>query len=325
MPCMVSDAGGFDDHSFNELGYDGLQEAADSFGVTPKTAESTSESDYANNINSMISSGCSLIITVGFNLSAATVTAAQANPDVQFAIIDDAADNDGDGNVDADNIKPILFNTAPAAFLAGYAAADYSTTKVVGTFGGMNIPTVTVFMDGFAQGVDYYNEQKGTDVKVVGWDRDQQDGVFTGGFEAGSDAKNAAQQLIDQNADVILPVGGPIYQSAAQAIQDANASGKSISLIGCDADLYESDTTYQDIYFTSILKEIKVATADVVTSAGEGDMDFTPYVGTLENEGVGIAPFHDFESKVSSSLSSELDTISSGIISGSITVDSYLD
>lgn len=323
LPCMVSDAGGFDDKSFNQLGYEGLKEAAAAFGVEPITLESSSEADYTNNLNTLVSKKCSLIITVGFALSAATVTAAKANPDIEFAIIDDAADNDYDGKTDADNIKPILFNTAQAAFLAGYAAADTTKTGTVGTFGGMEYPTVTIFMDGFRQGVEYYNKQKSTDVKVVGWDG--KTGVFTGGFVAGSDAKAAAQGLIDQDADVILPVGGPIYQSAAQAIEAANKAGKSISMVGVDADLYLTDPSFKEIYLTSILKGIKEATDSVVTDAGKGTLEFTPYIGTLENNGVGLADFHDFATKVSSTLQSEIDTVKAGIIDGSITVESYLN
>ena len=265
LPCMVSDAGGFDDKSFNQLGFEGLTEAADELGVEPITVESASETDYAPNIDSLVSQGCNLIVTVGFALSAATLTAAEANPDIEFALIDDAADGDFDGAVDFDNTKPIVFNTAQAAFLVGYAAASYSKTGIVATWGGMNFPTVTIFMDGFAQGVAYYNAEKGTAVKVLGWDPASPDtATFTGGFEANDVAKSTAQNFIDQGADILLPVGGPIYQSAVAAITD---SGKEIALLGVDADLFETDPTTQDIILTSILKGIKSATFDVVAAA----------------------------------------------------------
>ena len=322
LPCMVSDAGGFDDKSFNQLGFEGLTEAAAALGVETKSTESASETDYAPNIDSLVDAGCDLIVTVGFALSAATVTAALANPDVNFAIIDDAADNDFDGKTDAPNIKPILFDTAQAAFLAGYASASYSKTGTVGTFGGQNFPTVSIFMDGYAQGVDYYNEQKSADVKVIGWDQDKQDGLFTGGFEANDTAKTTAKNLIDQGADVILPVGGPIFQSAGAAIED---SGKDVVLLGADADVFDTFPTYDSLYFTSVLKGMKEATNDVVTAASEeGGFDVTAYIGTLENDGVGIAPFHEFESKVDGDLQGELDTIKASIISGDIKVTSYL-
>jgi len=323
LPCIVSDAGGFDDKSFNQLGFEGLTEAAAALGVEYKSAESTSETDYAPNLDSLISAGCDIIVTVGFALSAATVTAALANPEVEFAIIDDAADNNFDGEVDAPNIKPILFDTAQAAFLAGYASASYSKTGVVGTFGGIGYPTVTIFMDGFAQGVTYYNEQKDADVTVLGYDpANPEAATMTGGFEANDTAKSTAANLIDQDADVIFPVGGPIFQSAGAAIVD---SGKDVALLGADADVFETFPTYDDLYFTSVLKGMKPATSEVVTAAAEeGGFDSTAYIGTLENDGVGIAPFHAFEDKVDAGLADELETIKASIIAGDISVTSYL-
>lgn len=321
LPCVVSDAGGFNDKSFNQLSYEGVEQAADELGAEFKAVESNSENDYAPNLESLVAEGCDTIVTVGFALSAATVESATANPDIEYILIDDAADNDFDGKKDAENIKPLLYNTAEAAFLAGYAAADYSKTGVVGTYGGQPYPTVTIFMDGFKQGVEYYNEEKGKKVEVVGYEGGEK-GAFTGGFEANETATNTARQLLDQDADVILPVGGPIYQGALTAI---DASGKDVALVGVDADFYETDPNTQDVVLTSILKNMKVSTYEAVMSAAEDeDFDFTPYVGTLENDGVGLAPFHNFEDKVSESLTGELDEVKAGIIDGSIKVESYL-
>ncbi|MCW2835495.1 MAG: tmpC [Nocardioides sp.] len=319
VPCIVSDAGGFDDKSFNQLGFEGATQAADELGVDLIDVESNSENDYAPNLESLVAEGCNVIVTVGFALSAATVDSAKANPDIDYVLIDDAADNDFDGTKDADNVKPLLYNTAEAAFLAGYAAADYSKTGVVGTYGGMEFPTVTIFMDGFKQGVDYYAETKGKDVKVVGWDG--KTGSFTGGFEANEAATSTARRLIDQDADVLLPVGGPIYQGALTAIED---SGKDIVMLGVDADVYETDPNTQDVILTSILKGMKVSTYEAIMAAGEDSFDTEAYIGTLENEGVGIAPFHNFEDKVSETLTAELDEVKAGIVDGSIEVKSYL-
>ncbi|MBB5633603.1 basic membrane protein A [Cryobacterium mesophilum] len=313
LPCMVSDSGGFDDKSFNQLGKQGIDEAATKLGVKANSVESKVETDYAPNITSLIAQNCNIIVTVGFNLAAATKDAATANTDINFAIIDD-------NSIDLPNVKPIVFDTAQAAFLGGYAAASYSKSGIVGTFGGIPIPPVTIFMDGFYDGVQYYNSQKGKDVKVLGWDvKKQKEGAFTGGFEANDTAKSTAKNLIDQGADVILPVGGPIYQSAVQAIKD---SGKDIALIGVDADVTQTDPDITPMLLTSIMKGIQVSVAEVVSEAAAGKFDNTPYVGTLANNGVGLAPFHDFASKVDPGLQGELDAIKAGIISGKITVES---
>lgn len=311
-PCLVSGTGGFDDKSFNQSAYEGMMTASASAGVEAVTVESADETAYAPNLEQMVDQDCSLVVSVGFPLADATKAAATTNPDIDFAIIDDAS-------IDLPNVKPILFQTSEAAFLAGYAAAATSQSKVVGTFGGMQIPSVTIFMDGFAGGVAHYNEQKDADVEVVGWDVESQTGLFTGGFEAGVQAKTIAQGLIDQGADVILPVGGPIFQSAAAAIRD---TGLQIALIGVDADNYLTAPDLKDLFLTSIMKGIATGTEDVVVTAADGEFDNSPYVGTLANQGVGIAPFHDYEDAVPSTLQSELDQLTQEIIDGTITVDS---
>lgn len=324
LPCVVSGAspGGFEDKSFNQLAYEGLERAAGDLGVDFIGVRSTTSADFAPNIQSLLDQNCSLIITVGFDLASAAAEAAAANPEVQFVSVDDTVDLDFDGETDEPNIKPVIFNTAEAAFMAGYASASYSTSGVVGTFGGGNFPTVSIFMDGFAQGVEYWNEQMDDSVEVLGWDREAQDGVFTGGFVPNQDAVNAAQGLVDQQADVLLPVGGEIYQSAAAVIRD---SGQEIALLGVDADVYETDPSVAELLLTSVLKAVDVGVEEAVYNAGLGEFDTTPFIGTLENSGVGLAPFHDFEDRVSPDLQGELDAIAAGIIDGSITVESYLD
>lgn len=317
--CIVSDAGGFDDKSFNQLSFQGVQDATKKLNAQFKSAQSNAATDYAPNLQAMAGEGCNLIFAVGFNLTADTVTSAQANPKIDYALID-AQPSDASGNpINIPNIKPILYDTAQAAFLAGYLAAGYSKTGKVGTFGGQPYPTVTIFMDGFLQGVKYYNQQKGKNVQVIGWDG--KNGQFTGGFDANDTAKGVAQQVIDQGVDVLLPVGGPIYQSALAAIQD---SGKSIALIGVDADQYVTDPNVDPYILTSIMKKMDVSAADTTTAAAKGEFDPTPYVGTLANGGVDIAPLHNFQSKVDPALVTEVQQLKQDIIDGKVKVTSYL-
>jgi len=321
-PCLISDAGGWNDKSFNQSAKEGMDRATAELGVEALELESTSENDYAPNMETAVSEGCSLIVSVGFNLSAATIEAATANPDINFAIIDDWADADFDGTPDAPNIKPLVFDTAQAAYLGGYAAAAWSAqsgVNKVGTFGGMQIPSVAVFMDGFQLGVEKYNEDKGAAVEVFGWDTAGQSGSFTGGFDANDTAKQTAQGILDQGVDVILPVGGPVYQSAAAAIAD---SGDDTLLMGVDSDLAVADESVADITFVSIMKAIDQAVYDATTAAAGGSFDPAPYVGTLENEGVKLSGFGAFESELPEGLQGELDALAEQIVAGDITVES---
>ncbi|WP_424447223.1 BMP family lipoprotein [Microbacterium arborescens] len=322
MPCLISDEGGWNDKSFNQSAKTGMDSALEELGVEGIELESTTPNDYAPNLEQLVAEGCTFIVSVGFNLSAATVESALANPDIDYAIIDDLADNDFNGETDAPNIKPLVFNTAEAAYLGGYAAASWSQqsgVNKVGTFGGMQIPSVAVFMDGFQLGVEKFNEDKGGAVEVLGWDIATEEGLFTGGFAANDTAKQTAQNLLDQGADVILPVGGPVYQSAAAAINDGGAD---TLMLGVDTDLAVADETVADLVLVSIMKAIDVAVHDATVEAAGGDFSVEPYVGDLENEGVKLSSFHDFESQLPEGLADELTALQDAIIAGDITVES---
>ncbi|WP_019179438.1 BMP family lipoprotein [Microbacterium yannicii] len=331
-PCLVSDDGGFNDKSFNQSALEGMERAAEELGVEAIEVESSSANDYAPNLENLIAEGCTFIVSVGFKLSADTITSANANPDVSYAIIDDWADNTGatndegddigDGTTDAPNIKPLMFDTVQAAYLGGYAAAAWSAqsgVNKVGTVGGIPIPPVTIFMDGFVQGVEKYNEDKGAAVETLGWDVDSQQGSMTGGFQANDTAKQAMQGILDQGVDVILPVGGPIYQSARDAITDG---GSGTVMLGVDSDLAVADPSVADMVLVSIMKRIDEAVYQATLEASTGELDVAPYVGTLENEGVGLSGFGSFESQLPEGLADELATLQDQIISGELEVTS---
>ncbi len=314
LPCIVSDQGGFDDHSFNQLGLEGVQQAAATIGSSYKKVQSATANDYASNIDNLISQKCNIIVASGFNLVAAVKAAAAKSTSTDFAMIDD-------NSIKAPNVKPVVFETDEAAFLGGYAAAAYSKTGTVATWGGLAIPPVTIYMDGIADGVAYYNQQKHKNVKLLGWDEKTQKGTFVGNFTDQNKAKTDTTNFLNSGADVIIPVAGSLYQGAGAAIK---SSGKPAVLEGVDADLYNTDTAgYKSLMLVSILKNIKTAANAVVVQAASGKtFDNSEYVGTLKNDGVGLSPFHEYESKVPSTLAAELDAIKKGISDGSIPVSS---
>ena len=209
-------------------------------GVEVAYLESQAATDFRPNIESFVNEGCDLIITVGFLLAADTAQAACDYPDQKFAIIDQApypgapwANDAGEYNCDYSKLRGLTFATDEAAFLAGYLAAGMTTSGVVGTFGGINIPPVTIFMDGFVKGVRYYNEINGTEVVALGWDPDTAEGLFTGNFESLDDGRAFGENLNDEGADIILPVAGPVGLGTAAA-----AAERGFLIIGVDADWY---------------------------------------------------------------------------------------
>ena len=316
LACQVTDTGGVDDNSFNETAYNGLLQAADELGFEPGLLESESEADFAPNIQAHIDNGCDIIVTVGFLLGGATATAAEENPDQLFAIVDfDFFDEDSGEDVTFDNVQELTFSTDEAAFLAGYLAAATSETGKVGTYGGVNIPTVTIFMDGMLAGIEFYNEETGEDVELIGWDGSE--GLFTGDFNNTENGRLTTEQLLDQGADIIMPVAGPVGQGTIEAI---NAGGGDERVIWVDTDGCVSVPDACNLFLTSVMKNMDVAVNDAVTSAADGSFEGGVYVGTLENEGVDIAPLNEFEDVVPQEIQDRIEELREQIISGEITV-----
>ncbi|WP_089009423.1 BMP family lipoprotein [Micromonospora viridifaciens] len=311
--CMVTDTGGIDDKSFNAGAWAGLQAAEKANdNIKAKYVASKQEADYEVNLNGFVSQKCDFILAVGGLMEKATKKAAEANPNQQFGIVD--------ANPGVDNIYPMQFDTTQAAFQAGYLAAGMSKTGKVGTYGGMTIPPVTIFMDGFADGVAYYNQAKGKNVQVLGWDKATQKGSFTNSFEKQDEGKKVSDTLVAQGADIIMPVAGGAGLGTTAAAQ---ASGGKYSVIWVDTDGCES-TPNCPALLTTVVKNIPDTVKDAVLKAAKGEkLEAKPgYVGTLADNGVSLAPFHEFDSKVPADLKAELDKIKSDIAAGTIKITS---
>ena len=310
--CMVSDSGGFDDKGFNQTALKGQTDAAEQFGIQTAQVESTGDDQYKDNINQLVQEGCNEITTVGFLLGDATLQAAKKNPDVDFAIVDYAFFDDKGNDISPPNAKGLTYATDQPSYLAGYLAAGMSESGVVGTFGGLPIPTVTIFMEGFRQGVEKYNEDNGTEVQLLGWDG--KEGSFTEDFEDKTKGQSVAEQLIGQGADIIFPVAGPAGLGGLQAAKDAGGKG-----IWVDTDGFES-TEYGDILLTSVAKGMDVSVTEAIKESIDGTFSNALYNGTLENGGVGLAPYHDFDSVIPQELKDAIEELKAGIIDGSITI-----
>ena len=312
--CMVLDTGGVDDHSFNQSSWQGLTDANKANpNIKVSYVASNTQNDYTPNLNAEVQKGCSTIIAVGGLMNDAVKAAAAANPKQQFAEIDDSSTGA--------NVYGMQFNTAQGGFLGGYLAASVSKTGVVATYGGLNIPPVTIYMDGFWEGVQYFNKVKGKKVKVLGWDEtNQKGGTFdpstSNPFGDTAGGQSISKAFISQGADVIFPVAGGTGLGSAIA---AKASGGKVSVIWVDTDGCVSDAADCSVFLTSVVKGLASAVTSYANDFAAGkSLGGGSYIGTLANNGTGLAPFHDFDSKVPASVKTELDGIKADIISGKI-------
>lgn len=318
--CVAFDTGGLGDKGFNDLAKKGLDEAA-ALGFQTAYSEAKGSTDYDANIQRLIDQGCKSIITVGFNQAQATVTAVKANPDIHFAQVDTTWDTTNNGAVPA-NFTGLDFQIDQAAMLAGYLAAGFSKTGKMGTYGGQQFPGVTRFMDGYYAGIKYYNQEKGTNVQLLGWDAAKQTGQFVGGDNPWGDAakgEQLAKNFVDQGADIVGPVAGSTGNGSIKYMLSKN-----LWAIGVDTDQAISLAEYAGAILTSAQKVIDVAVLDTFKADAAGTSGGSNYEGTLANGGVAISPFHNFDGTISADLKAGITALQAKLVDGSVKVADYL-
>lgn len=311
--CMVTDTGGINDRSFNASAWKGMQDAAaQNSSIKVDYVQSNAAADYQPNLTQFVSQKCDLIVAVGGLMGDATTAAAKANPNQKFAIVD--------ASLPLSNVYSMQFDTAQAGYLAGYLAAGYSKTGTVATYGGLKIPPVTIFMDGFVDGVAHYNQVKTKNVKVLGWDKATQNGSFANSFTDQNAGRSVSDAFIAQGADVIMPVAGGTGLGTAAAAQQ---SGGKQAVVWVDQDGCVSAQQYCSVFLSTVVKNISDAVKQAVLATAAGTLQGgSGSIGTLQNNGVQLAPYHDLDSKVPAELKSEIDKLKQDIISGAVKVSS---
>ncbi|HSM23749.1 MAG TPA: BMP family ABC transporter substrate-binding protein, partial [Anaerolineaceae bacterium] len=298
--CQLTDMGSIYDSAFQETVYNGILNAKESFGINVEVLESSNEADYENNLAIFVESKCDLIVSSGYLLGDITLSFVQAHPEIYFSVVD----FDFEGNYH--NLVCQVYQIDEAAFLAGYLAARMTETGKVATYGGMPLQPVKLFMDGFTRGVDYYNRVKGTNVQVIGWEINEPDGgMFVNSFENMDLGVEIGNELINQNVDVIFPVAGQVGIGTAIVMRER----KSGYIIGVDSDWAITNPELAPVILTSVLKNTNITTYEIIKKSLEGQFEAGKYVGSLNNDGVSLAPYYEMEQRIPVQIRNEIQEI----------------
>ena len=193
-------------------------------------------------------------------------------------------------------------------------AAAMSKTGKVGTYGGLQIPTVTIFMEGFANGVAHYNLIKNKNVQVLGWNTETKTGTFLGGFDDTTKALQTSISLEQQGADFIFPVAGGMQATTAANSQKTKKS----SVIWVDAKVMNTGKQYANVTPVSVVKGLAEGVFATIKEAHDGKFTSKPYVGTMANKGVSIALTPAWNNKIPAKLKAEINQLSKDIAAGRI-------
>lgn len=284
----------------------GLDKAAEQLEVESRTTEIASSADYATTLQAQVDAGCTVVVATGTDSADPVQAAAKANPLVQFALVDVTP------NSVPSNLRPVLFHTQDSAFLAGYAAAASSTTGTVGVFGALNIPAVTIYMDGFVQGVEKYNEVKGATVKVNGWLRERRSGTFVASStDPWNDPAAGAAAASSLEADVVMTVAGASGDGVLNA-----AANSGTKVIWSDVDGCQTHADRCDQILGSVVKDRATALYELLSAISENRTASGVFVANLRNGGTAFVGVGD------EALAKELDGLQQDIVDGRIDVAS---
>ena len=310
---LVTDTGGVNDKSFNQSAWAGVQKAAQEFGYEAKYIESKQPTDYEKNIDQFATQNYDVIITVGFLMGDATAVKAKQYPKIKFAIIDNAyfpskgsaacpdtvKDCYDDGGLK--NVSSLMFQEDQVGFLAGVLAAGMSKTGTVCTVSGMQIPPVERFVIGFQNGSKWMK----ADTKALN--------VYIPSFTDPAKGKETAISMIGQGCDVIFGVGGNTGNGGLLAAKE-----QGLMAIGVDVDQYISYAEVQSALMSSAAKNVDVAVYEYLKTVKNGTVKAGAVTANLKNGGVGLAPFHDWDSKIPADVKSKIKEATDGLVSGSI-------
>lgn len=310
---LVTNIGSIDDKSFNQGTWEGIQAAAEEFGLESKYLQPVgeSEADALKEIANFDAAGYDMVVTPGFKF-ANTVTEAQSKyPEKEFLIIDAVPETV------ADNTVAVLFEEHEAGFLAGLAAALELKEGNVGFIGGMPTDAVNKYNWGFQQGIKYANDNFGTKMEM-----DPSNFIYQGTFTDVAAGQQISAQLYDRGVDVIFSAAGAVGTGVIKEARERAEGGEPVWVIGVDVDQYD-DGLYDDthsVVLTSAMKKISKATYDVIAQTIEGNFPGGQILSYgAKNDGIGLPVENP---NLSEETMKEVNSVYEKIKSGELTVAS---
>ena len=288
---IVTDVGGVNDGSFNQSAWEGLQRAQKELGIEAKYLESKTDADYKPNIETFVDEDYDLIICIGYALADALKAESAANPDVKFAIVDDAS------LADVPNVTSLMFEQAQVSYLAGYVAGKTTKKNTVGIVLGMATDMMNQFGYGYTAGVLDAN----ANAKVLQANANSFADTATG--------KTAANNMVTNGADVIFQVAGGTGLGVIDACKEAK-----IWAIGVDSD---QSSIAPETILTSAMKRVDNAVFDVTKELVDGKVEGGVKTYTLADEGVDLAPGTE---NIDAAVVKEVEEIKKKIVSGELKV-----
>jgi basic membrane protein A and related proteins len=300
---LVTDVGKLSDKSFNANSWQGVQDAQNdkSLCVQGRYIESNIKEDYQKNLRLFGDGNYDMVIAVGFNLAADAQTFAAAYPKVKVVMVDGAPDKP------TPNVEGLVFREDQAGYLAGAVAGLYTKKNLIAGVYGLDIPPVHRYRVGYENGAKAVNGS----VQTLG--------VYQTACNCPKDfndpdwGKARGLEFADRGADVIFGAGGNTGNGALLA-----SLQKNVACIGVDVDQFNSYPEADPCLLTSAEKHLAVAVKSAIEAGAKGQFKSGMRTFDAAVDGVGVSPYHNFDSKLTSDQKAKIDDIAKGLKNGTI-------
>ncbi len=302
---LVYDIGGRGDQSFNDSAAAGLDRAVADLGIRASEASANVDGSNREELLVLQAEDSELVFGIGFLFATPMTNAATANPDVNFAIVDDAS-------VDLPNVAGLVFAEEQGSFLVGAAAALKSETGTIGFIGGVNIELIQRFEAGFIAGARAVNP----DIEILSQYVTEPPNFD--GFNDPASGRVIAQSMYESGADIVYHAAGGTGAGLFQAAREySEANNTKVWAIGVDSDQYlTAGEGERDYILTSMLKRVDVAVYNTIESQVNGTFTAGPVLFDLSVDGVGYSTTGGFIDDIVD----QLEGYKQQIIDGSIVV-----
>lgn len=295
IACLMS--GPINDQGWNATAYQGLKLIEEEYGAEISYSESTEQSDMETAFRSYADEGYDIIFGHGFEFDDAGLKVAKDYPETTFVII---------AGVSVDeNLIPINVDNYEQGFIQGIVAGVITESNTIGYVGGMEIPPIQDSLKGFSAGAKFVNPN--VEVKST----------FIGNFEDTAKVKEIALAMIESGTDVLMSDAAQAGLGAIEAVKEKGAL-----MIGSNSD---QNSLAPNNIVTSGIDDLASCMKLVAGEIIDGTFESKSYVFGIKDGAVYLAPYHEFENKLSPEAIDQIDSIITDIMDGKLNPHDFME
>jgi basic membrane protein A len=284
--------GPISDGTYNSAAHQGIKAAEKKYNIKVSIQENTGFAQSEAALANFAREGYDVVIGHGFQFGEPAQKIHKRYPNTWF-IINTAK------VAAAPNLASVDNRWGDAGYVAGAVAAVVSKTGTVGHIGGIPVPVIQEYNEGFERGA----KRMKSDIKVLS--------AYVGSFSDIAKGKEVTISLIERGADVVTATGNESVMGTIQAARE-----KKVLAIGT---AFDSAALAPETIVTTAIVRMDVNIDLMIGKVTDKTIEPKNYLLGFQENGLGLAPYKQFESKISAADRAKIDQLIADIKAGKVT------